>query len=57
VADEDELPNKPGALARSLDDLAAEGVNLNSICTTVSKGGRKVVVIRAGGFEAKAADG
>jgi len=55
AAEEYELPNKPGALARCLDGLAAKGVNLNSICATVSKGGRKVVVICAGGFKAKAA--
>jgi hypothetical protein len=40
-----ELPNKPGALADCLEKLAAKGVNLNSICATVSKGGRKAVVI------------
>jgi hypothetical protein len=31
-AEEVELPNKPGALAQTLDKLAAKGVNLNSIC-------------------------
>jgi hypothetical protein len=45
VAEEHELPNKPGALAQTLDKLAAKGVNLNSICATVSKGGRKAVVV------------
>jgi hypothetical protein len=45
VAEEYELPNKPGALAQILDKLAAKGVNLNSICATVSKGGRKAVVV------------
>ena len=45
VAEEYELPNKPGALAQTLDKLAAKGVNLNSICATVSKGGRKAVVV------------
>jgi hypothetical protein len=54
VADDYDLPNKPGALARSLDGLAAKGVNLSSICTTVSKCGRKAVVILAGAFKAKA---
>ena len=45
VAEEYELPNKPGVLAQTLDKLAAKGVNLNSICATVSKGGRKAVVV------------
>jgi hypothetical protein len=40
-----ELPNKPGALADCLGKLAAKGVNLNSICATASKGGKKAVVI------------
>jgi len=40
-----ELPNKPGALADCLDKLAAKGINLNSICATASKGGRKAVVV------------
>jgi len=39
AAEEYELPNKPGALAQCLDRLAAKGINLNSICATVSKGG------------------
>lgn len=45
TAEQYELPNKPGALAQCLDKLAAKGVNLNSICATVSKGGRKAVVV------------
>ncbi|HYU47170.1 MAG TPA: hypothetical protein VEK84_13455 [Terriglobales bacterium] len=45
TAEEYELPNKPGALAQYLDKLAAKGVNLNSICATVSKGGKKAVVV------------
>jgi hypothetical protein len=40
-----ELPNKPGALAAALDKLAAKGVNLNSVCATASKGGKKAVVV------------
>ena len=40
-----ELANKPGALADCLDKLAAKGVNLNSICATASKGGKKAVVV------------
>jgi hypothetical protein len=55
AAEEYELPNKPGALAQCLDRLAAKGINLNSICATVSKGGKKVVVICAGGSKTKAA--
>jgi hypothetical protein len=45
TAEECELPNKPGALAQCLDKLAGKGVNLNSICATVSKGGKKAVVV------------
>ena len=44
-AEEYELPNKPGALAQSLERLQAKGVNLNSICATAAKGGRKAVVV------------
>ena len=55
VADVYELPNKPGALAQCLNGLAAKAMNLNSICATVSKSGKKVVVICAGGFKVKAA--
>lgn len=40
-----ELPNKPGALAECLERLASRGINLNSICATVSKGGKKAVVM------------
>jgi hypothetical protein len=45
IAEEYELPNKPGALAQCLDKLAARGVNLSSICATSSKGARKAVVV------------
>jgi len=45
TAEEYELPNKPGELAQYLDKLAAKGVNLNTICATVSKGGRKAVLV------------
>jgi hypothetical protein len=45
TAEEYELPNKPGALAEYLDKLAAKGVNLNSICATAAKGGKKAVVV------------
>jgi hypothetical protein len=45
AAEEIELQNKPGALALQLDKLAAKGVNLNSICATAAKGGKKAVLI------------
>jgi len=54
IAAEYELPNKPGALAECLDKLAAKGVNLNSICATVSKGGRKAVLVYTTAAEEKA---
>ena len=44
-AEQYELPNKPGALAQCLDQLAAKGVNLNSIHATAAKGGKKAVVV------------
>jgi hypothetical protein len=50
-----ELPNKPGALADCLGKLAAKGVNLNSICATASKGGRKAVVVYTVAAEEKIA--
>jgi hypothetical protein len=50
-----ELPNKPGALAQYLDKLAAKGINLNSICATASKGGRKAVVVYTVATEEKVA--
>jgi hypothetical protein len=53
AAEEYELANKPGALAQCLDKLAAKGVNLNSICATATKGGKKAVVVYTA--EAKAA--
>jgi hypothetical protein len=57
TAEEIELPNKPGALAQTLDKLAAKGVNLNSICATASKGGKKAVVVYTiAQAEAKAAE-
>jgi hypothetical protein len=40
-----ELPNKPGALAQSLEKLAAKGVNLTSIHATAAKGGKKAVIV------------
>lgn len=55
TAEEYELPNKPGALADCLDKLAARGINLNSICATVAKGGRKAVVVYTVAAEERAA--
>jgi hypothetical protein len=49
-----ELPNKPGALAQSLEKLAAKGVNLNSIHATAAKGGKKAVVVYSVEAAAKA---
>jgi len=54
-AEEHEIPNKPGALAQHLDNLAAKGVNLNSICATAPKGRKKAVVVYTADVEAKAA--
>jgi hypothetical protein len=54
-AEEQELPNKAGALAQCLEKLAAKGVNLNSIYATAAKGGRKAVVVYTVETEAKAA--
>lgn len=50
-----DLPNKPGALAQSLDKLAAKGVNLNSIHATAAKGGKKAVIVYTVEAAAKAA--
>jgi hypothetical protein len=55
TAEEYELPNKPGALAQCLDKLTSKGVNLNSICATAPKGGKKAVVVYTVDVEAKAA--
>jgi len=44
-AEQYELPNKPGALAQTLEKLAAKGVNLNSIHATAVKGGKKALVV------------
>jgi len=55
IAEEYELPNKPGALAQSLEKLAAKGVNLNSIYATAAKGGRKAVVVYTAESEVKEA--
>jgi len=50
-----DLPNKPGALAQSLEKLAAKGVNLNSIHATAAKGGKKAVIVYTAEVAAKAA--
>jgi len=56
IAEEHELPNKPGALAECLEKLASRGINLSSICATTSKGGKKAVVVyRAAAAEEKVA--
>jgi hypothetical protein len=54
TVEEYELQNKPGALAQCLDKLAAKGVNLNSICATAAKGGKKAVLVYTVETEAKA---
>jgi hypothetical protein len=55
MADEIELANKPGALAQTLDKLASKGVNLDSICATAAKGGKKAVVVYTAEAQAAAA--
>ena len=42
-----ELPNRPGALAKYLERLAAKNVNLSAIYASASKGGRKATVVLA----------
>jgi hypothetical protein len=54
-AEQYELPNKPGALAQSLEKLAAKGVNLASIHATAAKGGKKAVIVYTAEAAAKAA--
>ena len=54
AAEEYELPNKAGALAKCLERLTTKGVNLNSIHATASKGGRQAVVVYTVEAEAKA---
>ena len=50
-----DLTNKPGALAQSLEKLAAKGVNLSSIHATAAKGGKKAVIVYTVEAAAKAA--
>jgi len=54
-AEQYELPNKAGSLAQCLNQLAAKGVNLNSICAVAAKGGKKAVVVYTVEAAAKAA--
>lgn len=50
--DQVELANKPGALAKTLDQLAAKGVNLNMIYATTTKSGKKAVAVYSAATEA-----
>jgi len=50
--DQIELANKPGALAKTLDQLAGKGVNLNMIYATTTKGGKKAVAVYSVAVEA-----
>jgi hypothetical protein len=43
--DQVEIANKAGALAKTLDQLAGKGVNLNMIYATTTKGGKKAVAV------------
>lgn len=54
-AEQYELANKAGALADCLDTLERRGINLNSICATAAKGGRKAVVFYTAEAKEKAA--
>jgi hypothetical protein len=55
AAELSELPNKAGALAQCLNQLAAKGVNLSSIHATAAKGGKKAVLAYTVEAVAKAA--
>ena len=44
-AEQHELPNKAGALAKTLSQLAGKGVSLGSIHATAAKGGKKAVIV------------
>jgi hypothetical protein len=50
-----DLPNRPGALASYLDQLAKKGVNLSIIHATAAKGGKKAVVVYTAEAATKAA--
>jgi hypothetical protein len=53
TAEQEELPNKPGALAEYLEKLAEKGVSLNPIYATGHQGGKTVTVVY--GVEAEGA--
>jgi len=55
AAEQYELPNKAGALAQCLNQLAKKGANLNSIHAMAAKGGKKAVVVYTVEIAAKAA--
>jgi len=55
IAEEHELPNRPGALAEHLEKLAAKGVNLGSICATAAKGGKRAIVVHTVAVEERLA--
>ena len=44
VAEEIELPNRPGALAQFLEKVARKDINLSSVWATTSKSARKATV-------------
>ncbi len=48
------MPNKSSALARYLENLATQGVNLNSIYATAAHGEEKAVVVYAAEAEVEA---
>lgn len=50
-----ELANTPGALSKTLEQLAKKGVSLSHIYATATKGGKKAVVVYAVAEAAKAA--
>lgn len=54
-AEQHELPNKAGALAQCLSQLAGKGVSLGSIHATAAKGSKKAVVVYTVEAAAKAA--
>ena len=55
-AEQLEVANKPGALARHLEKLAAKGVNLRSVCATAVKGKKNAVVVYTAETRAKAGE-
>ena len=55
-AEQFKLANKPGALARHLDKLAAKGVNLSSIHAMAVKGKKKAALVYTVETQAKASE-